>query len=142
MKQNAPKKQKQYYSGKKKKHTIKVQIIADSETKDILNIAFTKGRTHDFKLFKDTVPVFNPFDDGVTSSNFSLAISFNLPSTYNPEMSRFLSIVVTQTLGSFSFSTLHSLSIFFPPFMVVLLFEFPSIFNVYPAEPLVYSLFI
>ena len=44
--------QKEYYSGKKKKHTIKIQIILDEETKKIVSVAFDKGSTHDFNLFK------------------------------------------------------------------------------------------
>lgn len=32
-----------------------MQLIADEKTKDILSIAFSKGRTHDFKLFKDSL---------------------------------------------------------------------------------------
>lgn len=32
-----------------------MQIIADEKTKDILSIAFSKGKTHDFKLFKDSL---------------------------------------------------------------------------------------
>lgn len=46
--------QREYYSGKKKKHTIKIQIIVDEITKKIIGIAFDKGSVHDFKLFKDT----------------------------------------------------------------------------------------
>ena len=45
------KKQKRYYSGKKKKHTLKTQIITTSTGK-ILAITIDKGRTHDFKVFK------------------------------------------------------------------------------------------
>lgn len=33
-----------------------MQIIADEKTKDILSIAFSKGKKHDFKLFKDSSP--------------------------------------------------------------------------------------
>ena len=47
------KKQKQYYSGKKKKHTQKTQIITTSTGK-ILAVTIDKGRTHDFKLFKQS----------------------------------------------------------------------------------------
>ena len=46
--------QKEYYSGKKKKHTIKIQIIIDEETKRIISIAFEKGSVHDFNLFKES----------------------------------------------------------------------------------------
>ena len=46
--------QKEYYSGKKKKHTLKIQIIIDEDTKKIISIAFEKGSVHDFKLFKES----------------------------------------------------------------------------------------
>lgn len=46
------KKQKEWYSGKKKKHTIKTQIIADGKSKKIYGIAQSKGSIHDFNLFK------------------------------------------------------------------------------------------
>ena len=47
------KKQKRYYSGKKKKHTQKTQIITTSTGK-ILAVSIDKGRIHDFKLFKES----------------------------------------------------------------------------------------
>lgn len=46
--------QKEYYSGKKKKHTIKIQIIIESDTKRIVYVAFDKGSVHDFNLFKNS----------------------------------------------------------------------------------------
>ena len=46
--------QREYYSGKKKKHTIKIQIIIESDTKKIVYVAFDKGSTHDFNLFKNS----------------------------------------------------------------------------------------
>ena len=48
------KKQKEYYSGKKKKHTIKTQIVMDLNTKLIICIAHGKGKEHDFKIFKES----------------------------------------------------------------------------------------
>lgn len=51
---NAPKKQRRYYSGKQKCHTLKAQIIVDASTQRILATAFGKGRCHDFRLYKET----------------------------------------------------------------------------------------
>ncbi len=42
------------YSGKKKRHTQKTQIVADKSRRKILCTAFEKGRRHDFKLFKES----------------------------------------------------------------------------------------
>ncbi|WCR53231.1 MAG: hypothetical protein PG981_000253 [Wolbachia endosymbiont of Ctenocephalides orientis wCori] len=49
-----PKKQKRFYSGKKKKHSIKTQIIAEKENKKIICTSFSNGRKHDFRLFKES----------------------------------------------------------------------------------------
>ncbi|MDD1444299.1 IS5 family transposase [Dolichospermum sp. ST_sed3] len=48
------KKQGEHYSGKKKRHTQKAQVIVNRQTKAILATAFAKGQTHDFQLFKDS----------------------------------------------------------------------------------------
>ena len=40
------------YSGKKKRHTQKTQIVADLSSRKIICTAFDKGRVHDFHLFK------------------------------------------------------------------------------------------
>ncbi len=50
-----PKKQRKWYSGKKKKHTIKAQVVANKATGEIICVAETFGKTHDFKLYKDTI---------------------------------------------------------------------------------------
>lgn len=42
------------YSGKKKRHTQKTQIVADNNSRKIICTAFDKGRRHDFKLFKNS----------------------------------------------------------------------------------------
>ena len=46
------KKQRRYYSGKKKQHTQKAQVIADLTEGKIVATAFCEGKTHDFALFK------------------------------------------------------------------------------------------
>ena len=48
-------KQKRCYSGKKKHHTLKAQVIADSSSRKILCVHTSDGSTHDFKLFKQTI---------------------------------------------------------------------------------------
>lgn len=49
---NVQKKQKRKYSGKKKRHTLKSLFIIDAQTKDILCVVVSNGKTHDFKMFK------------------------------------------------------------------------------------------
>jgi hypothetical protein len=46
--------QRKYYSGKKKRHTIKSQIVIDKATKKIICVKTSEGKRHDFKLFKDS----------------------------------------------------------------------------------------
>jgi len=47
-----PKKQKRYYSGKQKCHTLKAQLLVEFETGQIICTAIDTGTTHDFKLLK------------------------------------------------------------------------------------------
>ncbi len=47
-----PKKQRNYYSGKKKRHTLKAQVVVNQSNGQIICTAFGKGRVHDFRLFK------------------------------------------------------------------------------------------
>jgi len=44
--------QKDYYSGKKKRHTIKAQLVVCATTLMIMSVFCAKGRQHDFKVFK------------------------------------------------------------------------------------------
>jgi len=48
-----PKKgQKGFYSGKKKRHTFKTQLLVDPLTKAVICTTFAAGKEHDFHLFK------------------------------------------------------------------------------------------
>lgn len=44
--------QKQFYSGKKKRDTLKSQVIVNQGTKEIICTAHAKGKEHDFHIFK------------------------------------------------------------------------------------------
>ena len=46
--------QRAHYSGKKKRHTIKAQLIVSLFSLQILTVACGLGRSHDFTLFKQT----------------------------------------------------------------------------------------
>ena len=52
------KKQRRYYSGKKKRHTLKAQVVVDQRTGKIICTAYGTGRMHDFCLFKASQVVF------------------------------------------------------------------------------------
>src|ERR1700740_1710591 len=51
---NRNNRQKKYYSGKKKRHTLKSQVIVDKKSSLIICTSFCYGKKHDFKLFKDS----------------------------------------------------------------------------------------
>ena len=46
--------QKVYYSGKKKRHTVKVQLVVSLSTLRILAVRCEKGSVHDFKILKNS----------------------------------------------------------------------------------------
>jgi len=48
-----PKKgQERFYSGKKKRHTFKTQLVVDPKPKAVICTKFAAGKEHDFHLFK------------------------------------------------------------------------------------------
>ncbi len=44
--------QKRFYSGKKKRDTLKTQLVVDPKTKAVICTTFAAGKEHDFHLFK------------------------------------------------------------------------------------------
>lgn len=52
--------QRRFYSGKKKQHTLKCQLIMDAQTGAIICTFFGKGRQHDFKVFGASGIHFHP----------------------------------------------------------------------------------
>lgn len=44
--------QRAFYSGKKKRHTLKSQVVIDLQSGQIICTFFGKGRRHDFKLYR------------------------------------------------------------------------------------------
>jgi hypothetical protein len=51
------KRQKRWYSGKKKSHTIKSQIVICAKTKKVVAVFVDCGRRHDFAMWKKTIGV-------------------------------------------------------------------------------------
>ena len=49
-------KRKSYYSGKKKKHTIKTQYMVNSEGTILHKTGHDRGRMHDYEIFKNKHP--------------------------------------------------------------------------------------
>ena len=78
------KKQKRAYSGKKKQHTLKCQIIIDRDTLEIICLHFDLGRTHDFKLFKAAGIHMHP-DTGMLGDSGYQGITRYLANSYIPK---------------------------------------------------------
>ncbi len=57
-----PKKhQKKFYSGKQRQHTLKNQVVFGQKSNQIICLAHSKGKTHDFKLFKNSRTKFHKY---------------------------------------------------------------------------------
>lgn len=64
------KKQRKWYSGKKKRHKQKAQVVADKETGKIICTSFEKGRRHDFKLFKGSKVHLHPQTEALADTGY------------------------------------------------------------------------
>jgi hypothetical protein len=58
-----------YYSGKKKRHTVKTQLMVNNNVLIIHKLGYKKGRRHDYEIYKENRPatpkqVVNVFDLG------------------------------------------------------------------------------
>ena len=49
-----PKKRVRHYLGKKKRDTLKSQVVVDKKSKQVICTNFSNGKKHDFKLFKES----------------------------------------------------------------------------------------
>lgn len=65
------KNQRRYYSGKRKSHTLKVQVEIGEKTHLIYSVNFACGAIHDFKLYKQSKPDFSPESCNVVDKGYS-----------------------------------------------------------------------
>ncbi|MDZ7933898.1 MAG: IS5 family transposase [Emticicia sp.] len=63
-------KQRRKYSGKKKRHTHKSQVIVNADTLEIICVSFANGSCHDFKLYKNSKIRINPSIKQKTDSGY------------------------------------------------------------------------
>lgn len=68
---NRNNKQKHFYSGKKKRHTLKSQVIVDKCSRKVICTAFGNGKKHDFRLFKESKVRWTEKTCGVTDSGYT-----------------------------------------------------------------------
>lgn len=62
--------QKRFYSGKKRQHTLKCQVILDFDTGEVICTFFGKGRRHDFALFQASGIHFHPDTASLQDSGY------------------------------------------------------------------------
>ncbi len=62
--------QRQFYSGKKKRHTLKCQLVIEQATSRIICTFFGKGRRHDFKLFQASGVHFHPQTESLQDKGY------------------------------------------------------------------------
>ena len=51
------KRKKEYYSGKKKRHTVKTQMMVNNLSIILHKTGHKKGRRHDYKIYRESHPV-------------------------------------------------------------------------------------
>ena len=64
------KRQKRYYSGKKKQHTLKCQILAERDSAKIICLFVGEGSRHDFRLFKASGVQIHPETESLQDSGY------------------------------------------------------------------------
>lgn len=64
------KNQSKFYSGKKKKHTLKAQVIYHPKSKQIISIDVSNGSQHDIKLARKTVKKFKHCEYVITDLGY------------------------------------------------------------------------
>jgi hypothetical protein len=62
--------QRRFYSGKKKRHTLKCQLVVEQATGRIICTFFGKGRRHDFKLFQASGVHFHPETESLQDKGY------------------------------------------------------------------------
>ncbi|WP_255448053.1 transposase family protein [Deinococcus sp. AJ005] len=67
---SAQKNQKRWYSGKKKRHTLKFQLLVHPVTHEILCIAAGRGSTHDLRLFRASQTDIHPETELVADAGY------------------------------------------------------------------------
>ncbi len=58
------------YSGKKKRHTLKTQVVVDKKDKTVICTSFSNGKRHDFRLFKESGVHIHPAIKSLTDTGY------------------------------------------------------------------------
>jgi len=62
--------QRAFYSGKKKRHTLKCQVLINQRTGAVICLFFGKGSQHDFKLFRASGVRFHPETESLQDKGY------------------------------------------------------------------------
>jgi hypothetical protein len=62
--------QRRFYSGKKKRHSLKCQLVIEQASGRIICTFFGKGRRHDFKLFQAEAVHFHPQSESLPDKGY------------------------------------------------------------------------
>ena len=64
--QRTKERRKSYYSGRKKKHTVKTQLMVNTEGLILHKTGHRNGRKHDYEIFKHNHPTITPISTVTT----------------------------------------------------------------------------
>jgi hypothetical protein len=62
--------QRRFYSGKKKRPTLKTQLVVDKTSQKVICTSFIHGKRHDFHLFKHSGVRFQASTQRLTDSGY------------------------------------------------------------------------
>ena len=57
-------------SGKRKRHTFKIQLIVDKKSRRVISTSFCKGKGHDFRLYKESNTPIHPKTKVITDTGY------------------------------------------------------------------------
>src|SRR5271170_5440845 len=67
---NRNNKQKYFYFGKKKRYTLKTQVVVDKKSQKVICTSFSNGKKHDFRLFKESHIFIQPHTQAIVDSGY------------------------------------------------------------------------
>ena len=79
---NRNNKQRQFYSGKKRRYVLKTQVILYKKTKQVICTAFANGKYNDFMLFKESKTKVNSDIKIITDNYIKVYKSFIISPNY------------------------------------------------------------
>jgi DDE superfamily endonuclease len=101
---NVQKKQKEYFSGKYGGHTLKSQLVIDLKTTTVLCVHHSKGKVHDYKLFKLSKLPINPNKKLLLDSGYQGVKKIHLNSDLPIKKSKYYSLTAEDKANNLKLS--------------------------------------